>query len=77
MCGILDFFSQNFNTETMNRCFEAGTVHCALNHIYPKPNKDKYKTLQDNDFSTDVLFRPQRVHLKLHVGECLPPRYSH
>lgn len=66
-CG---FLLQNFNTDTMNRCFEAGTVSCAKNHIYPKPNKDKYNILEDNKFSTDMLFRPQRVQLKLHVGEC-------
>ncbi|KDR08103.1 integrin beta-PS-like isoform X2 [Zootermopsis nevadensis] len=69
----------NFNTKLMNRCFEAGTVHCAANHIYPKPNQNKYKTVQDNNFSTDVLFRPQRVQLKLHVGEEYPLklRYRH
>jgi hypothetical protein len=57
----------------MHRCFEAGTVNCATNHMYPKPIKNKYKTVQDNNFSTNVLFRPQRMQLKLHVGECVPP----
>jgi hypothetical protein len=61
---------QIFNTEIVNRCFESGTVQCAGSYIYPKPNKDKYKVLQDNNFSTDLLFRPQRVQLKLHVGKC-------
>lgn len=74
------FLLQIFNTETMNRCFESGTVQCGRSYIYPKPNNDKYNTLQDNNFSTDVLFRPQRIQLKLHVGKCvwhLVGSYSH
>ena len=66
---------QNFSTETTNRCFEAGTFRCAANHIYPKPNENKFVILDNSNFNTGVLFRPQRVHLKLHVGECLPSRF--
>lgn len=62
----------NFNTEATNRCFEAGTFRCAANHIYPKPNENKFKILDNSNFNTGVLFRPQKVHLKLHVGESYP-----
>jgi len=68
--------SQNFNTEAKNRCFEAGTFRCEANHIYPKPNDHKFKILHNSNFNTGVLFRPQNVHLKLHVGECLPSRFN-
>ena len=66
---------QNFNTEATNRCFEAGTFRCAANYIYPKPNENKFKILDNSNFNTGVLFRPQKVHLKLHVGECLLSRF--
>ncbi|KAJ4441230.1 hypothetical protein ANN_11081 [Periplaneta americana] len=58
-------------TAGSNRCFEAGKIACPAKFIYPKKNPNQFEITEDKQFSSEVLFRPQHVKLKLHVGEII------